>query len=409
LQYCFHFCSALADSSHCLSGIKVVDLTQVIAGPYAAMQLATLGANVVKVESPEGDPMRWRGGNDEAAAAQGLSTHYQAHARGRIVKYLDWTTDAGIAALKSELQDADGLSDETLRKAFPRLVVCKLSGYSDNESSECANWPAYDNTIQAASGLMRLSGATHEGSRIGAPILDYAAGMASVSAILAALFERVQSGAGQVVKVNMLAVAHQLTTAQRFDMAHTGVEPTYKGNRANSGEPLSMVFETLDGYLALAVNEVHQFAKLALALEDARISSDLRFATRASRRWHSGELQAAVQAALHRRSALDWEQRLNDAGIAAAAVRTLAQSVQHPGAESDPALFRMERGAKTSSALPPASAFQGHAASSTTAQPRGGHSNTHSQTLNPQDRSAHFNEADGTVRATAVAAQRSAQ
>jgi CoA:oxalate CoA-transferase len=136
----------------------------VIAGPYAALQLAALGADVLKVEAPSGDPMRWRGGSDSDAAASGLSTHYQAHARGRSVVYLDWNSDAGIAALKTELATADificnlrahvlpaiNLGDDALREVFPHLIVCKLAGYSDQ--SDCAEWPAYDNTIQAASG-----------------------------------------------------------------------------------------------------------------------------------------------------------------------------------------------------------------------------------------------------------------
>jgi CoA:oxalate CoA-transferase len=348
----------------CLFGLKVVDLTQVIAGPYAAMQLAALGAHVVKVEAPQGDPMRWRGGSDAAAAKQGLSTHFQAHARGRRVVHLDWTEAHGIDVLNAELRDADvficnlrshvlprqGLGDTALRERFPRLIVCKLSGYND-DSDECAAWPAYDNTIQAASGLMRLSSASDTGARVGAPILDYAAGMASVSAILAALFERERSGNGQIVKVNMLAVAHQLTTAQRFDMQQTGVSPTYKGNQANSGEPLSMVFDTGDGSLALAVNEEHQFAKLAQALGVESLSIDPHFSTRELRRQHARELQAMVQSALRTRSAHEWERVLNRAGVAAAAVRTLSESIKHPGAEANPALFRMERGAVDTSAL----------------------------------------------------------
>jgi CoA:oxalate CoA-transferase len=237
-----------------------------------------------------------------------------------------------------------------LREMYPRLIVCKLSGYSET-SEQCAAWPAYDNTIQAASGLMRLSSASDSGARVGAPILDYAAGMASVSAILAALFERERSGRGQVVKVNMLAVAHQLTTAQRFDMQRTGVVPAYKGNQANSGEPLSMVFETSNGNLALAVNEEHQFAKLAQALGVESLIADPHFSTRELRREHAQALQAKVRGALQTRSAHEWERLLNRAGVAAAAVRTLAESIEHPGAEKNPALFRMERGAVETSAL----------------------------------------------------------
>jgi CoA:oxalate CoA-transferase len=339
----------------CLQGLRVIDLTQVIAGPYCAMQLAQLGAEVIKLEAPQGDPMRWRGGSDAASAQEGLSTHYQAHARGRQVSYLDWTTPQGIAELLALLHTADvfvcnlrahvlpriGLSAQALRQKFPRLVICTLSGYAEGSSHD---WPAYDNTIQAASGLMRLNSVQESGGRVGAPIMDYACGMAALSAILAALFERSRSGQGQHVQVNMLSVAHQLMTAQRFDMATTGQEPSYKGNQANSGEPLSQVFATANGYLALAVNEPHQFVKLANALGCPQWLHDQRYTTAQQRRAHAPALREAVAQQLLSRSALAWEALLCNAGVAAAAVRSLAQSLQHSGAQADPDLFGMERG-----------------------------------------------------------------
>jgi CoA:oxalate CoA-transferase len=352
-----------------LAGLRVIDLTQVIAGPYCAMQLAQLGARVTKVEAPQGDPMRWRGGSDKTAAQAGLSLHYQAHARGREIAYLDWNTTAGQEQLLALLQKADvfvcnlrpsvfagtALAPEALRQAFPQLVVCSISGYSAGSSSQ--DWPAYDNTIQAASGLMRLNSADASGGRVGAPILDYACGMAALSALLAALFERQRSGQGQHVQVNMLAVAHQLMTAQRFDMAHTGHEPSFKGNQANSGEPLSQVFATASGHIALAVNEPHQFAKLCHVLGQSDWLQDARFATPAARRDHADLLRSAVAEMLLSRRALQWEELFCSAGVAAAAVRTLRESVVHAGSERDPDLFTLERGRLRPGALQPAQAF----------------------------------------------------
>ena len=354
----------------CLTGLRVIDLTQVIAGPYCAMQLSQLGAHVTKVETPSGDPMRWRGGNDAQAAGLGCSTHYAAHARGREVVYLDWNTASGQVQLKALLAQADvfvcnlrahmlprmGLAVESLRELFPRLVICTLSGYS-SQSDACADWPAYDNTIQAASGLMPLNGAGESGARVGAPIMDYACGMAALSAILAALIERTQSGLGQHVEVSMLSVAHQLMTAQRFDFVATGKEPAYKGNSANSGEPLSRVFATAQGSLALAVNESHQFAKLCVTLNAPEWLHDARFANARKRREHARELQALVEQRLQADTALAWETKLCDAGVAAAAVRTLAQSLAHPGAQRDPDLFGMERGRISPGALKAAVLF----------------------------------------------------
>jgi CoA:oxalate CoA-transferase len=359
---------AMPFPSYCLENLRVVDLTQVIAGPYCAMQLAQLGARVIKVEAIEGDPMRWRGGSDAQAARAGLSTHYQAHARGREVVYLDWSRAPGQAQLKELISSADvfvcnlrahmlprmGLSVQALRHEYPRLVICTLSGYS---GEACGDWPAYDNTIQAASGLMRLNGEGEMGSRVGAPIMDYACGMATLSAILAALLERSSSGQGQHVQVSMLSVAHQLMTAQRFDMALTGKPPAFKGNRANSGEPLSQIFETAQGYLALAVNEPHQFEKLARALDCPQWLADERFNTVAKRRVHAKELQEAVADVLRTQSAWHWEALLCRAGVAAAVVRNLTQSLSHEGAQADPDLFGMERGRKLPAQLAPARTF----------------------------------------------------
>lgn len=356
-------------TSLCLEKLRVIDLTQVIAGPYCAMQLAQLGAQVTKIEAPGGDPMRWRGGSDANAAAQGLSLHYQAHARGREVVYLDWNRPEGVAQLKTLIAQADvfvcnlrghmlprmGLSVQALRQTYPALVICTISGYAAGaDGGECADWPAYDNTIQAASGLMRLNSGSEQGQRVGAPILDYACGMAALSAILAALYERSRSGQGQHVRVNMLSVAHQLMTAQRIDLTRTGREPAFKGNRANSGEPLSQVFETAQGALALAVNEPHQFRKLCLALGQAQWASDTRFASASQRRVYAHDLQQAVAQVLLSDTALAWEAKLCSAGVAAAAVRTLAQSLAQTGAQADPDLFDMERGRTAPAALSPA-------------------------------------------------------
>jgi CoA:oxalate CoA-transferase len=342
-------------TSTCLHGIRVLDLTQVIAGPYCGQQLAMLGAQVTKVEAPGGDPLRWRGGSAPALSAMGMSSHYQAQAYGRELVYLDWATPEGVQQLQDLMAQHDvfvcnlrthvlpriGLSVQNLRQQYPQLVICTLGGYAGDV---CGDWPAYDNTIQAASGIMRMNSSQDSGGRVGAPIMDYACGMAALSAILAALFERGRTGQGQHVAVNMLAVAHQLMSAQRLDYELTGNEPQHKGNRANSGEPLSQVFETAEGYLALAVNEEHQFRKLALALGQSQWLQDTRFSSAQRRREFAEVLQQEVQRLLRQASAEQWEQRLNSAGVAAAWVRTLAQSLKHPGAQAQSRLFDMERG-----------------------------------------------------------------
>jgi crotonobetainyl-CoA:carnitine CoA-transferase CaiB-like acyl-CoA transferase len=352
------------NSSPCLSALRVVELSQVIAAPFCGQQLARLGAQIVKIESPTGDPLRWRGGSSAEWAQQGLSTAYQAHAFGRQeVRYLDWTSQAGREALRQQVAECDvflcnvrrhvfhdtPLAANSLCAAFPRLIVCTISGYAADTA--CAHWPAYDNTIQAASGLMRLNGAQPCGARVGAPILDYATGIAATAAILAALYERTQSGAGQHVQVNMLDVAASLMTAQSFELRTSGREPQYKGDAANSGEPLSRVFATADGFLALAINESHQFEKFARACAQAHWLVDARFATPAARKQHATDLLDAVCTVLLTQSATHWEKVLNAQGVAAARVRTLKEAHDHPGASSQSTLFAMARGALSDAAL----------------------------------------------------------
>jgi CoA:oxalate CoA-transferase len=349
-----------------LQGIRVIDYTQVIAGPYAGQQLALLGADVLKVESASGDALRWRGGSDVDAASQGVSTAFCAHAHGRRWLALDSDSTRARDQLQVALAQADvlicnlrpsarsrmGVEPEQLLRTFPKLIVATLSGYGADSAS--ADWPAYDNTIQAASGLMRLTGTGESaaGTRIGAPILDYASGMALVSGVLAAVIERQRSGRGQHVRVSMLDVAHQLMSAQRHDWQRTGREPQARGNGAGSGEPLSRVFACASGHLALGVNEPHQFVKLSQALGEAW-HTDARFATRAARRDHKDALIAWVQAKLMTQTALHWEALLNTAGVAAAAVRSMAESTTHAGAHAAPELFSLDRGTLPIEALSP--------------------------------------------------------
>ncbi len=340
--------------------MRVLDITQVIAGPYAAQQLAQLGANVTRLELPTGEPLRWRGGHDAAAAASGLSTHYQAQAKGRqALHHIDWHSPSAAAELAGHVAQADvvlcnlrahvlprlGLDPEHVVARQPRLIWCQMSGYAHD--SACADWPAYDNTIQAASGLMILNGGDMhaDGLRIGAPVVDYASGMTAVNAVLAALLEQRRSGRGQVVRVAMLAVAQQLMLAQAHDFSVTGKTRKRSGNAAGSGQPLSDVFACAQGSLALAINEPHQFAKLAAALNQTRWLTDARFSNTSARREHAPALRHELQAQLLTQTAEHWEQLLCEVGVAAATVRSLADAQRHPGRTSEPgAAFEMTRG-----------------------------------------------------------------
>lgn len=322
------------DPNQPLSGMRVIDFTHVLAGPACAYMLGLLGAEVIKVESPKGDAMRWRGGTDKAAAAAGRSTAWAAQAAGKRSVVLDLDTAFGREAMEKLLESADvlvenhlphtldtlGLANLTTR--FPRLIHCAMTGYG--RGGDMADAPAYDVNIQAASGLMSMTGTAETGPlRTGAPVMDYGTALAASFAVTAALLQREKTGLGSFVDVSMLDTALVLMASTVTDMTATGTVPHPRGNAANSRSPSAGTFPCRTGFLSLGVNEEHQFAALAKTLDRAAWLEDARFASRQARTAHQDALAAELIAALSTDDAETWEGRLLAAGVAAAALRTL--------------------------------------------------------------------------------------
>ena len=317
-----------------------MDFTHVLAGPACAYHLHLLGADVVKVESPRGDAMRHRGGTDAAAAAEGMSTAFRTQGAGKRSVALDLATADGRAAMDRLLGEADVLVEnhrpstlrrlglhesETLRR-YPRLVHCALTGYGRGGPLEDAG--AYDVNIQATSGLMEMTGTAASGpTRTGAPIVDYATALAAGFAVAAALLGRERTGRGTFVDVSMLEVAHTLMSSTIADHAATGRVPERRGNLANSRSPGAGSFPCREGTISLGVNEEAQFRALARALGRADWLEDPRFSERGARKAHAAVLQEAIEAALLARDAEEWEGLLMRAGVPAARVRTLPESL----------------------------------------------------------------------------------
>ncbi len=318
------------------TGLSVLDVTHVIAGAHAAYHFALLGADVLRVEPPGGDPLRARGGADAALAAAGLSTPFLAQAAGKRAIALDLRMPEGRNALLALATRADilienyrpgalaalGLGADALRAANPRLIHCSISGYGGGEGP--GDWRAYDHVIQAASGIMSMTGTEATGPlRAGPQIVDYATGSAAAFACAAALHRRAATGEGASISVSMLEVALGLCGAFVADHTATGALPGLRGQEAGSGSPLSGVFDTADGLLAIAASEAHQAARLfaALAIDDAR------FTDGAGRARHRVALRDAIATRLRDAPATAWETRLNTAGVPAARVRNLAEAL----------------------------------------------------------------------------------
>ncbi len=327
-----------------LSGIRVVDFTHVLAGPACAYFLGLLGAEVIKVESVgKGDAMRHRGGSDAEKSRAGMSTAYLTQAAGKKSIAIDLTSREGAEVMRRLLGWADvlvenhrpetlqslGLTETQTRAVNPRLIHCALTGYGRGGPQE--NAPAYDVNIQAASGLMTLTGTAETGPmRTGAPVMDYSVALAAAFAIAAALHHRNQNGEGAFIDVSMLEAALTLMGSTVTDYLATGHRPQPRGNAANSRSPGAGTFPCRSGMLSLGVNEEAQFTALARVVGRAGWLTDARFSNRERRNIHAAALETELLNVLAERDAETWETLMHEAGVPAARLRSLPESLELP-------------------------------------------------------------------------------
>lgn len=322
-----------------LAGIRVIDATSVLAGPYATYQLALLGAEVIKIEKPGVGDFSRAGG--EPLGDSGLNAQYAAQNAGKRAIGIDLSRPRGAALVRRLVGSADvfvenfapgtiaayGLDYATLRAERPGLVYCSISGYG--QDGPLSRRPAYDHVIQAASGIMSLTGSPETAPlRIGPPMVDYLSGIYAAFAILAALRERDRTGNGQHVDVAMLDCA--LTAMASFGTAvlNAGADPRPSGNTAASGSPASGVFDTAQGKLAIAANQEKQVRGLCRVLGVESLLEDPRFAQPGDRATHRAAFGAEISQALRTRSALEWESALAAARVPASEVRSLRETLE---------------------------------------------------------------------------------
>ena len=319
--------------------ILIVDFTHVLAGPACAYYFGLLGARIIKVESEQrGDGIRYRGGTDKQAAAAGMSTAYLTQGAGKEAVAIDLSTDNGREVMALLLSKADifienhlpetmkqlNLDEQTVTAHYPHLIYCSLTGYGRGDAQ--GNVPAYDVNIQAASGLMDMTGTAETGpTRTGAPILDYSTGLSAAFAISSALFQRDRTGKGCFIDVSMLETALTLMSSSVTDYFKTGNEPKRRGNFANSRSPGAGNFPCLRGMISLGVNEEQHFHNLAEALGREDWLLDPRFADRQQRQTHVDQFVSELEVELIKYDAADVEVMLQKQGVPAARVRTMKE------------------------------------------------------------------------------------
>jgi len=319
-----------------LEGITVLDLTNVLAGPFAGYQLACLGARVIKVESPDGDLAR-RLGADPAYAQAGMGVSFLAVNAGKESIALDLKHPAAAPVLMALVARADALLENfrpgvmdrlgfgaaRLTAHNPRLVYCGISGFG--ATGPLAQRPAYDQIIQGLSGVMSVTGDERSAPlRVGYPVCDTIGGLTAAFAVTAALLHARATGRGATLDVSMLDSTLATMGWVVSNYLNTGVPPRPLGNDNFTAAP-SGTFRTGEGLLNIAANEERQFAALAREVGAPGWLDDPRFARRDARKRHRADINAALEAKLAARTAADWEARLTAAGVPAGRVLSVPE------------------------------------------------------------------------------------
>ena len=318
-----------------LSGLRIADFSRILAGPFATMLLADLGAEVVKIERPEtGDDTRAWG---PPYGPDGTATYFMSVNRNKRSLTLDFASSAGRSqarelALESGIvvenfrpgvMERVGLGYDELAALRPDLIYCSITAFG---SGLGARLPGYDLIVQAVGGLMSITGSPgEEPQKVGVALVDVITGLFATVGILAAVRHRERTGAGQRVELDLLTSLLAALSNQAAAFTAGGMVPRRLGNEHPSIAP----YETLptgDGQLAIAVGNDRQFRTLCGVLRLPELADDARFASNPDRVAHRPDLRAALSAALASGCTADWARSLNAAGLAAGPVNTIEQA-----------------------------------------------------------------------------------
>jgi crotonobetainyl-CoA:carnitine CoA-transferase CaiB-like acyl-CoA transferase len=335
-----------------LEGVKVLDLSRVLAGPYATMVLADLGADVVKVEHPErGDDTRHWG----PPFAGGEAAYFLSVNRNKRSVGVDLKTEEGLERVKELAAEADvlienlrrgtlekfGLGYDDLKELNPDLIYCSVTGFGPGEDRER---PGYDFLIQARAGIMGITGFPDgEPTKVGVAIADIVCGLHAASAILAALHRRERSGEGARIEVPLFESTLSWLANRGQEYLVSGEDTGRMGNAHPTIVPYQ-TFDASDKKIAIAVGNDAQFARLCEVLGRKDLAEDQRYATNPDRVANREKLVEALQRELLGRTADEWIEKIREAGVPCGPVNTLAdvftdehlsstdmlQEVEHP-------------------------------------------------------------------------------
>lgn len=321
--------------------IRIIDFTQVLAGPYAVMQLALLGAEVIKVEQPRsGDQTRGLM-NDTGHSGmspsfmtcnvnkKSLTLNLKAPQAGEILARLVETSDVVVENFKSGTMARLGLGYDDLRRIKPDLVYCSVTGYG--QSGPKAGVAAYDGAIQASSGMMSQTGHPETGpTRTGFMPVDMATALNTAFAISAALYRRARTGQGQYIDLAMMDTAIVAQAAQYSNYLNAGSLVGLRGNASPTRQPTADVFATRDGHIQVTALSEIQLRKLFELLGCPEKLTDAAFATAAARIDNAAEVRDFVAVRLLADTTTRWLSRLSAAGVPAAEIRGLPEVVDDP-------------------------------------------------------------------------------
>jgi formyl-CoA transferase len=320
-----------------LAGLRVLDCTHVIAGAYCSMILADLGADVVKIEPPEGESTRGLGVDRGAFRAfdfvnrnkRAIALDLRSEAGAGVVRRLAESADVFVENYRPGVLDRMGLGYAALSKINPRLVYCSVSGFGLD--GPYANRGGFDLVTQAMSGLMSFVGDVG-GDRpcsTAVPISDLNAGAFGAIAVLAALQSRAATGRGQLVESSLLEAALASTIWESGMYLTTGALPKRNGTRHRLAAPYEAL-KTADGHMVVGVNSNRLWKRFCEALGEPALTDEADFATPGNRMKHRDALQARLEAILARDTSANWVLKLEAAGVPAGPLNTIAQAWDDP-------------------------------------------------------------------------------
>jgi crotonobetainyl-CoA:carnitine CoA-transferase CaiB-like acyl-CoA transferase len=327
------------------AGIRILDFTRYLAGPYGTYQLALLGADVVKIESHEGDETRHLLISREWAERKMASSFLAVNANKRSIT-LDLRKPEAVEVVKRLVAGADvvwenfrpgvmdrlGLGYEAMSAINPRLIYCAVSGFGHTGPEKTT--AAFDGKLQAMSGIMSITGNPADGPmRAGFAICDTIGGMTAALAVSSALYQRTHTGRGQFVDVAMLDAALAFIPGPVSEYTVAGIEQKQIGNGSVSRKPTASRFRAGDGYLVLAVLTEAQFVRLMRTLGRADALDDPRFKDWRARTDNEPALREVIEGAMASGDPKTWEARLTAADVPCACIWKIDQIVEHPQLE----------------------------------------------------------------------------